>query len=519
MKTITKLKLKNFKKFQFLELDFNENLNILIGDNEAGKSTILSAIDLVISGSRNKVEALGLESLFNSFTIKKFMTSSRKFEDLPTLEIEIYLNEQNNHILNGRNNSIVKTCDGVRLICCIDDENSSVVKEILSQDGENFPFEYYLIKFLTFSDQAYSGYRKLFKHVLIDNSQINNNYATRQYVKAMYDGNSSDAERSMHQYEYRKAKDAFRQSVFSELNNRIDNYDFSLKTGSQANLETDLTISEDDINIENKGKGRQCFIKSEFALSRNESDLDFILIEEPENHLSHVKMQKLIHRICASEDKQIFITTHNNLICQRLDLRKAILLNSSGSNPVFLNLLDEETAEFFIKAANHNILEFVLSNKVILVEGDAEYILMEEFYKSVNSTEPAEDDVHIISVGGTSFKRYLEIAKLLKIKTAVLRDNDNDFEENCVNRFDDYVNEHIKVFFEKDNERSTFEKILYLDNKDFCESLFSEGRRTLTVGEYMLNNKTEAALEILSKYKSSFQVPIYISEAISWIKK
>ena len=69
---ITKVILQNFKRFTFFEVDFNNQLNILIGDNEAGKSSILQAIDIVLSGSRNKIESIGLENLFNYQTINDF---------------------------------------------------------------------------------------------------------------------------------------------------------------------------------------------------------------------------------------------------------------------------------------------------------------------------------------------------------------------------------------------------------------------------------------------------------------
>jgi DNA repair exonuclease SbcCD ATPase subunit len=41
---IKKLKLKNYKRFNELELDFDSGINIIVGDNEAGKSTISQAI-------------------------------------------------------------------------------------------------------------------------------------------------------------------------------------------------------------------------------------------------------------------------------------------------------------------------------------------------------------------------------------------------------------------------------------------------------------------------------------------
>jgi len=92
MKFIKKIKLHNFKRFQDFSVGFDKNLNLLIGDNEAGKSSILSAIDIVLSGSRSKVETLSLDSLFNINAIQKFLLSDKKFEDLPKLFVEIYLN-------------------------------------------------------------------------------------------------------------------------------------------------------------------------------------------------------------------------------------------------------------------------------------------------------------------------------------------------------------------------------------------------------------------------------------------
>ena len=57
-KVITKLKLHNFRRFLEFGVDFNDEMNLLIGDNESGKSSILQALDLVMSGSRSKVEAV-----------------------------------------------------------------------------------------------------------------------------------------------------------------------------------------------------------------------------------------------------------------------------------------------------------------------------------------------------------------------------------------------------------------------------------------------------------------------------
>jgi DNA replication and repair protein RecF len=47
---IKHLKLENFRKFKTLEIDFEKDLNIIIGNNAHGKSTILEAICLITDG-------------------------------------------------------------------------------------------------------------------------------------------------------------------------------------------------------------------------------------------------------------------------------------------------------------------------------------------------------------------------------------------------------------------------------------------------------------------------------------
>ena len=520
MKNITKIKLKNFKRFKSFEVDFDENLNIFIGDNESGKSSILEAIDLVLCGSRSKVETAGLENLFNSEVIHNFLASNKNYNDTPTLFIELYFNEQDNSDLNGKNNSEKVICDGLKLEIIPDDDASKDIKDILNQGEPVFPFEFYAIKFSTFADSFYSGYKKYFKHILVDNSQISGEYAIKEYVKNMFNFFVQPIEKNIYQNEYRKHKESFRNNVLTSLNDKVPKYEFAIRNNSKSNLETDLILMDDNISIENKGKGVQSFIKTEFALNKTASNIDIILLEEPENHLSHINMKKLIDSISSATKRQIFISTHSNLICARLNLRNAIMLNSNREVPASLNKIDVDTASFFIKASNNKILEFVLSKKIVLVEGNAEFILMEVFFEKITGTKLETSDIHIISVDGICFKRYLEFAKVLKIKTAVVTDNDGKPQENCINNYADYSKlDFIKIFVATDDKLTTFEKCLYAINKDHCDTLFASKRKTLSVLDFMLKNKTEVAFQLLNENTDSLNVPDYIKEAIEWIIK
>lgn len=85
---IKKIKIKNFKKFKDeITIDFNDDFNIIIGNNESGKSTILQAIELVLSGSQSRIESIGLENVFNNEVIDNFMNGEKDYKDLP----EIYI--------------------------------------------------------------------------------------------------------------------------------------------------------------------------------------------------------------------------------------------------------------------------------------------------------------------------------------------------------------------------------------------------------------------------------------------
>lgn len=518
MKYIKKIRMFNFKKFKQTEVVFNDKMNILIGDNEAGKSSILQAIDLVLSGSRNKVESIGVDNLFNIECINEFLNGRRAIENLPILAVELYLSEQGNFNLNGKNNFEKVECDGLRMIIEPDWELSEEINEVLKNEDALFPFEYYNIYFSTYAGQLFSGYKKYIRHLSIDSSTINTEYASREYIKSVYSSMVNNVDKIKHQNEYRKSKKTFKDTQLEELNSKINNFEFNIRTDTKSNLNNDLIITEESISIDNKGKGKQCFIKTEFALLKSNSKIDIILMEEPENHLSHTNMNKLINRILETEAKQIFITTHNSLIASRLNLQNAILLNSTSNVIASLSSIPNKTSKYFMKSPDKNLLEFILSPKTILVEGDAEYILMEQFIESTVNGPTASTGIHVLSVDGTSFKRYFDIAKVLEVKVVAIRDNDGDFDNNCIQLYSDYVADNIKIVSDKSNERSTFEICIYQDNKAICDELFTEGRRKLTVLDYMLKNKAEVAFELLDRKGKDLVIPEYIKEAILWIK-
>lgn len=516
--TIKKVKLINFKRFEDFVFEPNETINVLIGDNEVGKSSILEAIDLVSSGSVRKVENIGLDRLINIKAIEEF-EKDKSLENLPEMIIELYLKGEFDHTMNGKNNSLCINADGIRLVCSPNEDFVTEIKEILVSEDSDFPYEYYRIRFSTFSDEGYSGYKRKLKTVLINSMNISSEYATRDFIERMYNQYTENdiKERVEHRSKYRQMKLQFCKDHLVKLNKAVPSekgYLFGLQNNYSDIFSQDLMIYEDSIAINNKGTGKQVLIKTDFALERAGENVDIVLIEEPENHLSHGNLKKLISSIASKQKGQIFITTHNSLISTRLNLNNAVIL-SDGNNEKSMHLhnLDKETSEYFLKAPPADILEFVLSAKIILVEGPSEYILFDNLYQNATGSSLDQDKIHVLAIRGLSFKRYLEIAKITKSRVAVITDNDGDYQKNCIKKYEEYGKEgNIKIFYEEDNEKRTFEYCLYGENKATCDKEFGND----PLG-YMLNNKTKIALE-MSKI-DEIRVPSYIKRAIEWIRE
>lgn len=517
MTTIAKLKLHNFKRFKDLTIILDSKMNIFIGDNESGKSSILQAIDLVARGSRHRIEEIGLERLFNVDAISTFMDGDeRSLNDIPKMFVELYFdNGVMDESLEGNNNSGKRICPGIKLVCEYDSQFSSQINQILKNRDATFPFEFFTVSFSTFAGESYNAYTKKLNSIFIDNSQVGSPHAMREYIRDIYRSQLDEVQRASTKHSYHQSKVDFQNNVLSEYNKNIYPFSFAVRETSEDNIETDVTLVDSNVPIENKGSGTQCFIKTELSLKHATNSIETVLIEEPENHLSYTKVIELIGTIKNGTERQIFIATHSDLIATRLDLRKCVLLNSSHADALRLNLLDEDTAKFFMKAPDNNMLKFVLSPKTILVEGDAEFILMEAFFKLTEKKDLESSGIGVIAVGGKCFKRYLKISKVLRNKVAVITDNDKDYDKNITQSYAEYDNIHI--FADADNERYTFEVCVYQDNKEICDGEFSTPQRKLSIQDYMLSNKTEAAFSLLKNHAETMTVPQYIQAAIQWI--
>lgn len=87
---IKTLHIEGFKKFTSLDVVFNEHVNILVGENEAGKSTILDALRTVMNQQYRNADKSVLKDLFNTEMVDAFKAAP-SVKTLPRIYIEVEL--------------------------------------------------------------------------------------------------------------------------------------------------------------------------------------------------------------------------------------------------------------------------------------------------------------------------------------------------------------------------------------------------------------------------------------------
>ena len=525
MNYIKSLHIEGFKKFQTLDVEFKEHMNILVGENEAGKSTILDAIKTVLNQQYRFTDKSVLRDLFNAQMFEAF-EADPSVKTLPRILIELELvldpKTKNSEYFHGEVYGSLKKQEekfGIRFECKYDEVLGTGMEQSILE--KKIPYEYYVLTWMTFANNPYQTIRKPLHFLAIDTTSNTAAPSFNSYNRTLFISRYDEATRAKAKNDFRtKLVEAFDAAELPELG---DDRKFGVDT-KKVVLETILSVYEGSIALENRGSGMESLIKTEIALEKN-NGLDVILMEEPENHLSFTTLRKMLHEISIKqEDSQIIVATHNNMIASHLNIENVLWITEKGVKS--LSNVDEDVAKFFVKADDNAFLQLLLSNKVFLVEGATEFLLLPHFYKQITGKTIEEDGITVISCNGISYKNYLEIAQKTSKKISVLTDNDG--KQDKITEAEDFNKgstlQHI--FMGTTTEDWTWEVCLYNLNKDVLDEvievqagadyLFHKENYGKVLGK-MLNNKVETAYKMLLSEKA-FEVPKYIKDAITWLR-
>lgn len=536
---IKKLLIKNFKSVKEVTIELNPKINIFVGENDSGKSTILEALSIITTGRLHfyPFERQIKANLFNEDIRREYIKeiAEGKNPEPPKIIIEAYLDDNIDPKISGKNNEQHENVPGIRMVVEMDREYSEVYKQMLSSNSVyDIPVELYKVSYNYFSGSEKVIFRfSPLKSVFIDAAHKDYSYMVDKFINTSINDILDQQDKIELSREYRNARYKFKEAEqVKKLNkevaekNKFDDRKVSIdlnETRVDSWIEQ-MTVVVEDTPFEYVGFGTQNTIKSELALENSADKINIIIMEEPENNLSYTNMAKLIERVEATAGKQIFIATHSSYVANKLDLKNLFLVNE-GSAKAF-SKLDKDTVNYFKKLPGYNTLRVVLAEKVILVEGPTDELILQRAYMDMKGHLPIKDGIDIIVVDSLAFKKYCAIAVMIGKQISIVTDNDGNI-KGLKERYSDYIDNPLtRFFYEKNETFNTLEpSVLNANCEDdgiptekFKNVVYKKSKnKKLSFEEmssFMQKNKTEWAMRVFDS-EEKIEYPEYITDVIN----
>jgi putative ATP-dependent endonuclease of the OLD family len=532
---IEKVRITGYRKFQDLAITPHPRFNILAGENEAGKSTLLEAIGLALTGRINGRPAS--EELnpfwFNQDSVAAFFQARGEGKPIapPEITIEVFLEDRDEFQRNlyGAHNSDHPTreCAGVCLQVIPNPDYAVELAAHFASDTSIIPVEYYKIDWHSFGDYTLTARPKELTTAIIDSRTIRSTSGIDYHLRQMLHDHLDPDEKAQVSLAFRAVKQEMTTTHLQRVNEKmarlggsLDSKPLSLAMDQSARGSWDASVVPHvaDVPFAMSGQGQQAAVKIALAMGHQAGAARVVMVEEPENHLSHTSLNKLLRRIeeLASDEQQIFVATHSSFVLNRLGI-DGILFISDGK-PSVLSDLSAETVAYFKKLPGYDTLRMVLADRFVLVEGPSDEILFERFYYDARERRPIQDGIDVISMRGLAPKRCLELGKALGKTCAVLRDNDGTDPSVLLQDLGELIDAgKRRVFIGPVESGTTLEPQILTANPDdaLMRKVFGLSAKA-NLETWMTNNKTEAALRI-AEASESIAPPSYFTEAIEFI--
>lgn len=444
---INSIKIKNYRNYEEFYMKFKEGLNVIIGANNAGKTNLLHAINLI------KDLNIDIDDFNKSNLLKKYNNDYRK--ESPTIEIEYeILHEISEDDENDE--SIIKLLPFLGLDKINDIRNSQgdtskylVVANIKLKYELNKKYlkDYCeLVKNVRDLNEYINCLELMQKHYewnicngmddsIIDKKSISNIFKI-DYIEAERNTNDVYYETKNEINKYIKEEENMKKikdlaNVISEqmekavkevlqkidkVVNEDEKNEIGLKDGNvsikqgikykpdiSSGYQIDVrdTTSEYIIPLSHNGVGYNNLINIYMLLKlvelRPGQDFRILCLEEPEAHLHPAMQYKLFKYIKKIDDEnklnqQIFVTTHSSNITSVAGIENIYMLdyNRDSNQAVNINLLEqlrdkEDSQKHIMKFLDVTKSDMLFAKKIVLVEGLAERLILPKFMEKMRT--------------------------------------------------------------------------------------------------------------------------------------
>ncbi|WP_418178995.1 ATP-dependent nuclease [Aliarcobacter lanthieri] len=417
------LNLNNFRKFQNLQVEFTKGLNLLVGENDAGKTAIVDAIKYVLNTQSFDYIRPSYEDFFNSESDELHRKNDFYieciFEDLRSHEASSFL-EWLGFYDDGK--SFLKIWLSAKrkdrkifyeIRSGADDEGSQ-----LSAEARDYLRVTYL-KALRDAESELSPKKGSRLSQILDSHEIfedKENHELKEIMRITNESiekyfstgnNGEDLMNSLNSY----LKD------FSLASNKLESK-FLMSGSSLKSILEKLGLkifNSSENNSQGLGSQNILYIAAELLLLKKTgyAGLKLGLIEEIEAHLhpqTQIKLIESIQSIGESNDIQFIMTTHSPNLASKIKLENLIVIKNGNAYPMGSEYTKLEKGDYYFleRFLNSTKANLFFANGVILVEGDAENILLPTIAKKIGKNL-SDYGVSIVNVGSVAFLRYSTI--------------------------------------------------------------------------------------------------------------
>lgn len=402
---LNKIKIKNYRNYRDTEINFNDEINIIVGANNSGKTNILHIISLLSTEIKLTVEDFNKNLLYKDFKtykeispviqIEYFVKHSMSYETLNSgfsrLEKFIIYDE------NGDISSSDKDFFDVNAIIIIkyelDPKYENEYKKSMNNVNSYEEFTHILAKY----EQYYQiNYYNSVSNEKIEKRNVKNLFnievinanrnideitsSTKKYVKCKMSDNKEDIDslnsdiNSSIKTRLNPITDSINEEIQKDQenigvsngkNDFIATFEFNSDFTEFFKFELNNATIGYNLPLDNNGLGYNNLIYIRNSINfKNENEFNLLLIEEPEAHL-HPNMQyKLINYIKAYKNtsknsNQVFITTHSSNITASANIDDIILVDyvctKDEQNVKCINLKDNFNSEIIKEKFDINI--------------------------------------------------------------------------------------------------------------------------------------------------------------------